>query len=864
MMRSRLSAALLAFALAASPATALALPDLIVPSVPLSVVPTQIAPNGAITLSDYIVQNQGDQAIGSFEVGFYLSNDATITAADVLLGTATIGGLSAGASIGMDGPVLVIPDTTGPGNKHVGILVDRLAVIVEANEANNFISTPLTVTGPDLDITSTLTASVTSLAAGEGLTLGWTTKNIGPGASAAASVGIFLSTNATYEAGDALLHTVVLNALAPNAQQVFAGVPVTIPGDTPSGSYYLIAYADPFLAIRELREDNNDVSRLIRIGPDLSFQSNTGSVVPAIVAPGGVVTYPAWTARNSGAADAGPSTAGWYLSIDNTLGGGDVLLDTLTLGPLVEGATQTVAARQLTIPPGTPAGPYWVGVLLDHDNLVLEQLENNNQSVKALGVGADLTVSFVAPGVTPTLSGPGGALHINGYVVRNLGAVASDACSIGIYLSSNSTIDTEDLLLKARAVPALAEGGGQHNGDSVTIVLPEDLAPGTYRVGLYADHRGVVPEASETNNTSAIIVKVGPDLLFDAGAGLIASPGTVTYGQSVTLTAFSLRNEGAVGTGPFFLGVYLSDDPSVCTCDLLVSSRLINGIGPGQEVLFDTLTVPIPASISPGDDWRVGLYADHADVIAEFTETNNRLASSAFTVVGPDLLVSTPLSLTPAEPLEPDYTPLVQGFPFRLASWTAHNVGDGPSGDIVFGYYFSQDSVLDADDDLYVGGGVFSSLGPGESVARAETTITVPIDWVSGSSHFGVLLDHLDAVPESNELNNDRTSSIVVRTYVDVGDDRPREIALAPAAPNPARGHAQFRVALPADEHVRLDVYDFAGRRVRTIERALGAGTHALTWDGRDERGRAVGAGVYLYRVTAGARSLGGRLAMLR
>jgi len=48
-------------------------------------------------------------------------------------------------------------------------------------------------------------------------------------------------------------------------------------------------------------------------------------------------------------------------------------------------------------------------------------------------------------------------------------------------------------------------------------------------------------------------------------------------------------------------------------------------------------------------------------------------------------------------------------------------------------------------------------------------------------------------------------------------------------------------------------VYDVAGRRVRSlVDAAVVAGHHEVVWDGRDERGREVSSGVYLYRLVAG------------
>ncbi len=57
---------------------------------------------------------------------------------------------------------------------------------------------------------------------------------------------------------------------------------------------------------------------------------------------------------------------------------------------------------------------------------------------------------------------------------------------------------------------------------------------------------------------------------------------------------------------------------------------------------------------------------------------------------------------------------------------------------------------------------------------------------------------------------------------------------------------------------VRVEVFSVLGRKVRTlVNRGMGAGTHELRWNGRDDNGRAVSNGVYFYRIeTPGAQDV--------
>ena len=80
---------------------------------------------------------------------------------------------------------------------------------------------------------------------------------------------------------------------------------------------------------------------------------------------------------------------------------------------------------------------------------------------------------------------------------------------------------------------------------------------------------------------------------------------------------------------------------------------------------------------------------------------------------------------------------------------------------------------------------------------------------------------------------------------------RPAQYRLGDSYPNPFNPAVVIPLDLATDAaRVSLVVYDVLGRRVRQLwQGPLGAGTHRFTWDGRDEVGKGVAAGVYIYKV---------------
>ncbi|HEV7407945.1 MAG TPA: CARDB domain-containing protein [Bradyrhizobium sp.] len=122
---------------------------------------------------------------------------------------------------------------------------------------------------------------------------------------------------------------------------------------------------------------------------------------------------------------------------------------------------------------------------------------------------ADQSISV---GGSPDLTASSAVLDRAGlsYRINNTGTGAAAASTAGIYLSTDGTITTSDTLLITHATPALA--GGASDLEAASVPFPNNLTPGTYFVGVIADHNGQIAESNETNNASSgIPVILGND-----------------------------------------------------------------------------------------------------------------------------------------------------------------------------------------------------------------------------------------------------------------------------------------------------------------------------------------------------------------
>ena len=83
--------------------------------------------------------------------------------------------------------------------------------------------------------------------------------------------------------------------------------------------------------------------------------------------------------------------------------------------------------------------------------------------------------------------------------------------------------------------------------------------------------------------------------------------------------------------------------------------------------------------------------------------------------------------------------------------------------------------------------------------------------------------------------------------------------------PNPFNPSTEIHFNLPQRGRWTLGVYDVQGRLQRTLFSELReAGLAKATWDGRDDRGRALGSGVYLARLSGAGESRTGKMILLK
>jgi len=88
-------------------------------------------------------------------------------------------------------------------------------------------------------------------------------------------------------------------------------------------------------------------------------------------------------------------------------------------------------------------------------------------------------------------------------------------------------------------------------------------------------------------------------------------------------------------------------------------------------------------------------------------------------------------------------------------------------------------------------------------------------------------------------------------TLDDQKSDVLEDYKLSQNYPNPFNPQTSIEYSLNKTQHVELILYDLNGKLIRSlVNTQKSAGIHTIQWDGRDEHGRFVGSGIYIYKIT--------------
>ena len=255
------------------------------------------------------------------------------------------------------------------------------------------------------------------------------------------------------------------------------------------------------------------------------------------------------------------------------------------------------------------------------------------------------------------------------------------------------------------------------------------------------------------------------------------------------------------------------------------------------------------------------------------TDANGQAATTLTLILGSDTETNTVAATV--EGLEPETftaTAVGQATPYRLAKVS----GDGQQGTI--DEALAEPFVVSVSDEdgkaiagvvvtfsVTAGGGILSATtATTDANGHAAATLTLGSDL--GTNTVEAIVAELDTVVTFTATGQEPPASLLdlfgAGGKLVALPDRPQ---LAQNAPNPFNSQTVLSYFLPELGLTRLEVFALTGQRVAVLHQGpQQAGYHRLRWNGRDDAGRPVASGIYLYRLVTDETVLTRKLILLR
>jgi len=164
------------------------------------------------------------------------------------------------------------------------------------------------------------------------------------------------------------------------------------------------------------------------------------------------------------------------------------------------------------------------------------------------------------------------------------------------------------------------------------------------------------------------------------------------------------------------------------------------------------------------------------------------------------------------------------------------------------------------------GGSSWTNVATYDGLLSSWTQVTLDLDAYIGTSQFKVrfLLDS-DGYIERDGWYVDDVLIAIDGPETGVDEIVHRDLAIA-NFPNPFNPVTSISFTMPRSGAADVRVYDATGRLVRTLvaDENRDAGRHDVIWNGRDDSGRSVAAGVYFSRIVAGENEASAKMVLLK
>ena len=418
-------------------------------------------------------------------------------------------------------------------------------------------------------------------------------------------------------------------------------------------------------------------------------------------------------------------------------------------------------------------------------------LSESNKPIETGGrSGPDLIVDYLSASWSTADAGDSKSISTR---IKNDGDSSSGSFRWGLYLSTDTTITTNDIQLDYWTQSSITAGSTRSS--TKTVSIPSSITGGYYYVGMIVDINGQVSESDESNNddydSGRIHVYELPDLVPRTTSSSCSTPATGTIGDYLD-SSISIQYENDVSSshgqssGTFYWAMYLSTDSTITTSDTQVGTDQYSSSLSSGSYRTDSLSssTRIPSNINAGT-YYWGYVLDVDSDVDEASELNNARTCNQITLQDdlPDI---------EATSVSTSSSSAVMGESITV-QYRIENLGTDYTGSFYWKLYLSTDSTITTS-DTFVDEFSVSSISAGSYRSGYEYSVAIPTGMSSGYHYLGMIADNRDGVNELDETNNIVSSS----SRIDI--EEPADLVPStPSGPNSGQGGQQVSISWRID-----------------------------------------------------------------
>ncbi|MCH2189131.1 hypothetical protein MK079_04870, partial [Candidatus Gracilibacteria bacterium] len=248
--------------------------------------------------------------------------------------------------------------------------------------------------------------------------------------------------------------------------------------------------------------DPSDQTKFVTTQDNVYLRDAYSGLSQAMVGESFQVGAKQYFSGSSSSSTLGSIRLGYYLSRDDKLDGGDVLLNT-DYSSIGSNDSYDSERDPVTIPMGVSPGDYHILIVADDNQNVIETQESDNIASFPLEVISDVQNDmYVSSTSLSNITEESVYAYARHYYSGDLTTSEIGTSYLGYYLSTDATLSSDDILLYRD--PSSIGSNDSYDSERETLNLPSNLQDNRYYYILFvANDTEVVTEYDRSNNVSS-------------------------------------------------------------------------------------------------------------------------------------------------------------------------------------------------------------------------------------------------------------------------------------------------------------------------------------------------------------------------